>query len=34
MSRPGLKFRSKEPYDISFFEEVAVEEFTYPQPWY
>lgn len=32
--RPGLKFKSKDPYNIEFFEQVSEEEFTYPQPWY
>jgi hypothetical protein len=32
-SRPGFKFRSKNPYDISEFELVTEEEMTYPQPW-
>ncbi len=32
--RPGFKFRSKSPYDISDFEEISEEEMTYPQPWY
>jgi hypothetical protein len=32
--RPGLKFKSKKPYDICHFEKVTEETFTYPQPWY
>lgn len=31
--RPGLIFRSVKPYDISAFERVAEQEFTYPQVW-
>lgn len=32
-SRPGLIFRSVRPYDVSAFEQVATQEFTYPQVW-
>ena len=32
--RPGFKYRSKKPYDISAFEQITEEEMTYPQPWY
>ncbi|MEM9833785.1 MAG: BNR-4 repeat-containing protein [Bacteroidota bacterium] len=32
--RPGFKYRSDEPYDISSFRQVSEEEMTYPQPWY
>jgi len=31
--RPGIKLRSKDPYDISSFEIVSEEVFTYPQIW-
>ncbi len=31
-SRPGFKFRSVRPYDISGFEQITEEEMTYPQP--
>ncbi|MCY1719024.1 BNR-4 repeat-containing protein [Prolixibacteraceae bacterium Z1-6] len=31
--RMGRKMKSKKPYDISDFEELSEEEFTYPQPW-
>jgi hypothetical protein len=31
--RPGIKLRSKEPYDISSFEIISEEVFTYPQIW-
>lgn len=31
--RPGFKYRSVRPYDISAFERVTEEEMTYPQPW-
>ena len=33
-SRPGFKYRSTSPYDISRFEQVSEETFTYPQPHY
>jgi hypothetical protein len=33
-SRPGFKYRSKEPYSVATFERVAEEEITYPQPWF
>lgn len=33
-SRPGFKYRSDDPYDISSFTQVSEEEMTYPQPWY
>lgn len=32
--RPGFKYRSKRPHDVSEFEFIAEEEFTYPQPWF
>lgn len=32
-TRPGFKFRSKEPYKIQEFIKVREEEMTYPQPW-
>jgi hypothetical protein len=31
--RPGLIFRTTRPYDLSEFENVAAQEFTYPQIW-
>ncbi len=31
--RPGFKYRSTKPYDVSQFEFVSQEEMTYPQPW-
>ncbi|MGB3587363.1 MAG: BNR-4 repeat-containing protein [Tunicatimonas sp.] len=31
--RPGFKYRSDQPYDISGFTQVTQEEMTYPQPW-
>jgi hypothetical protein len=31
-TRPGFKYRSKEPFSIQDFELVSVEEMTYPQP--
>ncbi len=31
--RPGIKLISRKPYDISEFETLSEEEFTYPQPW-
>lgn len=33
-ARPGFKYRSVRPYDVSEFQFVAEEEFTYPQPWH
>jgi hypothetical protein len=33
-SRPGFKYRSKEPYSVAEFELVEQSEFTYPQPWF
>jgi hypothetical protein len=33
-SRPGYKFRSTEPWEIDQFEQISMEEMTYPQPWY
>ncbi|PHN04495.1 BNR-4 repeat-containing protein [Flavilitoribacter nigricans] len=33
-SRPGFKYRSREPYSIDGFDLVTEEEMTYPQPWY
>lgn len=32
--RPGHVYRSNRPYNISSFEPVAENEFTYPQPWW
>ncbi|GAB5562371.1 MAG: BNR-4 repeat-containing protein [Synoicihabitans sp.] len=32
-ARPGFKYRSEQPYDISSFARVTEEEMTYPQPW-
>ena len=32
-ARPGFKFKSKKPLDISAFEQITEEEMTYPQPW-
>ncbi len=31
--RPGFKYRSRQPFDISAFDQVTEEEMTYPQPW-
>jgi hypothetical protein len=31
-SRPGLKYRSRKPFDINSFDRISEEEFTYPQP--
>jgi hypothetical protein len=33
-SRPGFKYRSSKPYDISSFEQITQEIMTYPQPKY
>lgn len=33
-NRPGYKYRSVRPHDVSAFERVFEEEFTYPQPWW
>jgi hypothetical protein len=33
-SRPGYKYRSKQPYSIAEFEQVQQQQFTYPQPWF
>lgn len=33
-ARPGFKYRSVQPYDITAFELISEEEFTYPQPWW
>jgi len=33
-TRPGLIFRSQNPYDISAFEKIRECEMTYPQPWW
>ena len=33
-ARPGFKYRSAKPYDVSRFEFMGEEEFTYPQPWF
>jgi len=30
--RPGFKYRGTKPYDISSFQQISMEEFTYPQP--
>lgn len=32
--RPGYKYRSQLPYDVSAFDQISEEEFTYPQPWW
>tara|TARA_B100001146_G_scaffold218807_1_gene225115 strand:+ start:682 stop:2127 length:1446 start_codon:yes stop_codon:yes gene_type:complete len=32
--RPGYKYKSTKPYDISSFEQITEEEMTYPQPWF
>lgn len=32
--RPGFKFKSREPYSIDAFDQIAEEEMTYPQPHY
>lgn len=32
--RPGLIFKSTNPYDIGSFEKILVGEMTYPQPWW
>lgn len=32
-SRPGFKYKSKEPFDIAEFSQVSEEEMTYPQAW-
>ena len=34
VGRPGIIFRSAEPYSIDAFECVSVQEFTYPQIWH
>jgi len=31
--RPGFKYKSLKPYDISEFVQITEEEMTYPQPW-
>ena len=31
-SRPGFKYRSKEPFSVAAFERISEEEMTYPQP--
>lgn len=33
-ARPGFKYRSRQPFDVSDFELVQQGEFTYPQPWF
>lgn len=33
-SRPGFKYRSREPFSVAAFERVAEQEMTYPQPWF
>ncbi len=32
--RPGFKYRSRKPYDISAFDRISEEEMTYAQPWF
>ncbi|MBA4149663.1 MAG: BNR-4 repeat-containing protein [Verrucomicrobia bacterium] len=32
-TRPGFKYRSVKPYDVSEFQFISEEEMTYPQPW-
>lgn len=32
-TRPGFKYRSREPYSIQHFDRITSEEMTYPQPW-
>ena len=32
-SRPGFKYKSKQPFSIDEFEQISEEEMTYPQPW-
>lgn len=32
-SRPGVIFRSQQPYSIAQFDRIATQTFTYPQPW-
>ncbi len=33
-ARPGVIFRSQRPFDISQFDRIATQAFTYPQPWH
>lgn len=33
-SRPGLIFKSKQPYSIDGFNQISQGEMTYPQPWF
>ena len=33
-TRPGLLFKSKQPYSIESFEQIKEAEMTYPQPWW
>lgn len=33
-ARPGFVYRSRVPYDLSSFELMKEDEFTYPQPWW
>ena len=33
-ARPGFTYRSARPYDVSEFQFIREEEFTYPQPWF
>ena len=33
-ARPGFKYRSKAPYNVSAFDFIRQDEMTYPQPWY
>lgn len=32
--RPGITYRSREPYSIASFEHIREAEYTYPQPWH
>lgn len=33
-ARPGFKYKSRQPYDVSEFEFIRQDEITYPQPWF
>jgi hypothetical protein len=33
-ARPGLIFKSRQPYQVDFFDKVLEGEMTYPQPWW
>ncbi|MEO5802446.1 MAG: BNR-4 repeat-containing protein [Verrucomicrobiota bacterium] len=33
-ARPGFKYKSKQPYNVSEFEFIRQDEITYPQPWF